>query len=102
MDWLLFTILYILPREVTCLPAFYVPRIVVSVCMPYPKPCICNVVLRLVEARCLVDRVLYTFNPPDVRIRLRVPDLVPSGLGLSFVVLVPLSFVTSHYYAYNP
>ena len=74
----------------------YVPRIGVPVCMPYSKYCMCSVVSRLVEARCLACRVRYTFGLPNARLRLCVPALVPSGLGLSSVVLVLSCFVASH------
>jgi hypothetical protein len=42
----------------------YVPQIVVPVCMPYSKSCMCNDGSRLVEARCLVCRGRYTYSLP--------------------------------------
>ena len=43
-----------------------------------------------------VSRPLYLQSPPNVRLRLFAPALVPSGRGLSSVVLVPSCFVASH------
>jgi hypothetical protein len=46
-----------------------VPRIVVSMCMPYSKPCVCNVVSRLVETRLpRALRLQYFQSPPSIQL----------------------------------
>jgi hypothetical protein len=45
-----------------------VPRIIIPVCMQYSKSRVCNIVSRLVEARCLVCvlRLQYLLSSPSV------------------------------------
>ena len=74
-----------------------VPQTVVSVCVPHSKSYMYTIVSRLVEARYLVCRVRYYLqSPPNVRLRLFAPALVPLGLGFRSVILVPSCFVASH------
>jgi hypothetical protein len=43
-----------------------------------------------------VSRPLYLQSPPNARLRLFAPALLPSGLGFDSVVLVPSYFAASH------
>jgi hypothetical protein len=80
-----------------------VPQTVVSVCVPHSKLYMYTVVSRLVEARCLVCRVRYTFSLPLMLgfVYLHLPScpqglvLVPSFLFLR-ILLPPTRFLCGH------
>ena len=73
-----------------------VPQTVVSVCAALEVVYVYRCFKARRDALPRVSCPLYLQSPPNAQLRLFAPALVPSGLDLSSVVLVPSCFVASH------
>ena len=73
-----------------------VPQAVVSVCAALEVVYVYRCFKARRDALPRVSRPLYLQSPPNVRLRLFAPALVPLGLGFRSVILVPSCFVASH------
>jgi hypothetical protein len=73
-----------------------VPQTVVSVCAALEVVYVYRCFKARRGALPRVSCPLYLQSPPNARLRLFAPALVPSGLGFGSVILVPSYFVASH------